>query len=260
MLELLIAKGTKKIPIPNGQSLLSGFSGTSTFTVPANVTGISAVTIGGGNQGTGATLAAGRGGDLRWIKNFPVTPGEKLTITLTSSGLSSIKRANSTVILLARGGLDQGIPSTTINLTLGIGGGDGGAAGVSAGNVSGGGGAGGYAGNGGTGYPTSSQLPAANSGAASGGQLLFDGSTFFGLAGGGVGPNGQGTTAANPGDGGSGGGGNASFVTGNPYGSGGGTRLTSSNGKDGYSGGGGCVRLIWGDGRFYPSTNTANMT
>jgi hypothetical protein len=67
--------------------------------------------------------------------------------------------------------------------------------------------------------------------------------------GGGVGILGQGANGSANGGGGSGGSNGGSI--GGAYGGGGGT--------DGNNGGTGAVRIIWGAGRSFPSTNTGNV-
>ena len=64
--------------------------GTSSFTVPPDVTLISAVLIGGGGGGSRGSntteQSGGGGGGLRWINSLPVVPGEVLTIYVGSGG------------------------------------------------------------------------------------------------------------------------------------------------------------------------------
>jgi len=88
---------------------------TYSYTVPENVTYISAVAIGGGGRGGDTdrfgfqrAAGAGGGGAVAWSNKIPVTPGEILTITVGNRSLSlpansSIKRGD-TVLLLAAGG------------------------------------------------------------------------------------------------------------------------------------------------------------
>jgi hypothetical protein len=180
----------------------------------------------------------------------------------------------------------------------GDGGGNGGAGGTCFGSdwssfplVSGGGGAGGYSGSGGGGgagtyyYDTSDGTAGAagapNSGAAGGGasSKWYSSWTTGGGGGGGVGILGKGTTGGetstpnnlgpNASQGGFGGSGGSDGVTrywtsgvaanlgapGGAYGGGGGGAASQIGG----TGGGGAVRIIWGDGRAFPSTNTGNV-
>lgn len=162
--------------------------------------------------------------------------------------------------------------------------GDGGGAGGNASSYQGGGGAGGYAGYGGRGYT----YAGATGGGANGGGYY---SSSYGTgAGGGVGLNGQGTSGAlfvaidgngsrlnsstsnssgGGGEGGSGGGDgrqgentwgytfHTNDIRGGVYGGGGGGSGTSYGGGNGGQGG---VRIIWGPGRAFPATLTADQT
>jgi hypothetical protein len=145
-----------------------------------------------------------------------------------------------------------------------------------------GGGAGGYAGAGGTGGATTatsaSRGPTLNSGGGAGGWATSDGPAS---GGGGVGiygkgadgdPTGDGawwTLVAYGGGGGSGGGGGERGDgpyggSGGAYGGGGGGAENTMPGSywdygQGGAGGGGACRIIWGSGRAYPSTNTADV-
>lgn len=144
-----------------------------------------------------------------------------------------------------------------------------------------GGGAGGYAGAGGTGGTTSSisasRGPALNSGGGAGGFAVSDGPAG---GGGGVGIYGQGADGDPSGTdiwynmvcwgggGGSGGGaggwsaGDGNAGAGGAYGGGGGGGEINVNGWNygqGANGGNGACRIIWGSGRAYPSTNTADV-
>jgi hypothetical protein len=160
---------------------------------------------------------------------------------------------------------------------IGDGGGDGGAGGsydMTYDRYGGGGGAGGYAGNGGHGgiyqYASSITLPAANTGAAAGGMAAYAPGAY-GAGGGGVGLKGISATATAAGAAGSGGAaGNSSTGVGGQYGGGGqqspGGALAYKNDIPVTPGatvtivvtGNGGARILWGDGRFYPSTNTGD--
>ena len=163
---------------------------------------------------------------------------------------------------------------------VGDGGGDGGGAAASVyagGSISsGGGGAGGYSGGGGRGGNSGTNASAGSGGAGGGG-----GGSFNGAGGGGgtwlegEGNAGGGYPFSNPGYGGYGGSrshvvfsknsgdyqGNAGTTStgrggdGGKYGGGGGGDSTSNNGGNGSQGGSGAVRIIWGTGRAFPSTN-----
>ena len=162
---------------------------------------------------------------------------------------------------------------------VGDGGGNGGGAAAvvySGGSISsGGGGAGGYSGGGGRGGNSGTMASGGSGGAGGGGSGSFNG------AGGGGGTSLTGTIAqygdgyaqgfSNPGFGGGSGSykyWNRSLAIGNDgttstgrggdggkYGGGGGGDSTSNNGGNGSQGGSGAVRIIWGTGRAFPSTN-----
>ena len=170
---------------------------------------------------------------------------------------------------------------------IGTGGGNGGAGGRP-GSVGpgGGGGAGGYSGSGGaggSGFPPGSSSGAyagstgygGGGGGGGGGAYNWDhsGNATAGGGGGGVGLLGQGasggggsltsstSTGANRGTGGSGGTGGSVTPAGGAYG-GGGSRSTSGyygNTGSSSAGAGGAVRIIWGENRAFPSTNTGNL-
>lgn len=238
--------------VPSGQQV---FTSSGTFTVPENTTTISAVCVGCG--GTSFSNNGGRGGDLRYATSIAVTPGETLTITIsTTGGVTTIDRSGS-VLLGARGGSSGSSTATGGD----IGGGNGGNGGTTSGpRNGGGGGAGGYNGNGGAGGGDSSSGGNGSGGGGGGGA----GSNADGGAGGGgggvgllgTGSNGAGgTTAANGncGTGGSGGLPVSSTQThaGGAYGGG--------RGAGGSVVGAGAVRIIWGTGRAYPSTGVADV-
>ena len=238
----------------------------------------------------------GAGGGLRWINNIPVTPGEILLITTAAGGIggqyptpttgdgfdggrSSIVRKSTMEELVWAGGGVGGAQATrnggtgSIRSVVGdspimfIGGGDGGQAGApsrATGSTGGGGGAGGYAGDGGRGYSTNH-----TAGAGGGG-----GGGYSNASGGGVGILGQGANGVagiynkNNGLGGPGSGGSYGTLSGTSVGGRGGaygggatpsTNYQSYSALKGGQGGHGAVRIIWGNGRAYPSTKTGNL-
>lgn len=178
---------------------------------------------------------------------------------------------------------------------LGDGGGTGGGGGATYGGGNhtggGGGGAGGYTGNGGNGGSdaaaagdSAQSVGFAGQGGGGGGAFQGDANsgsnTYGGGGGGGVGILGQGTSGAernysnwittyqNGGFGGSGGangasgGANATGKNGGNYGGGGGGQGADSGSYTGGAqsqGAQGAARIIWGSGRAYPSTNTADV-
>lgn len=206
--------------------------GVYTFKVPLGVFSIAAVCVGAGGRSNGAGPG---GGGLRWRNNIAVTPGQEIAVVVGASPMDNGKGGDSSVgsFVAAYGG--EGVYQTGGSGTpIGgdVGGGDGGRGG-DAGEASGGaGGAGGYTGNGGRGQ-SGNGSPAATSGSGGGG----GGGGGPGYPGGGVGLFGQGPEGAAgswqvPGSPGSGG-------LGAQYGGG--------------RGGGGAVRIIWGEGRSFPS-------
>ena len=245
-------------------------AGTYTFTVPAGVTQLSAVVVGGGGGGAGSDgtesqgNTGGGGGGLAY-GTFTVTPGENLTVTVgaagqagsntgtdgTAGGDTTIARGATT--LLSGGGGLGGQNESTASRAGGSSGGterDGGGNGGSSGSAtdsnsgSGGGGAGGYSGNGGNGGSNGGTGAAGSGGGGGGGDSFTTGQAD---RGGGVGLFGEGISGAASGGGGSG---STSYF----YGGGGGARDDDSAGF-GSSGGPGAVRIVWGSGRSYPSTN-----
>jgi hypothetical protein len=145
----------------------------------------------------------------------------------------------------------------------------------------GGGGAGGYTGVGGTGARSSGLADSADratsglgggggGGGNSQGNLLINSYTEILNSGGGVGIYGSGSNGSGgnytSGYSNRGGGGGSSGATGNSagglYGGGGGTRPETTLGinfvRNGGTGGQGAVRIIWGDGRSYPTTSISN--
>ena len=245
------------------------FTSSGTFTVPAGVTSICAVAVGRGQNGAagngmGTLGRGGDGGTLSYTNSISVTPGESLTVTIatstsSSTGETTLKRS-STVLLAARAG---GQTSGQANVGTSFAGGAApapyggyGSGGGGAGGYSGAGGAGGYIGGGGS----------AGSGGSGGGGGCGDSGEYSGGGGGvgllGAGSNGAaGSAGGGGGGGGSGGGGgagksdDAGGAGGNYGGGGGGGDIINAGG----SGGGGALRIIWGAGRSYPSTNTGDV-
>ena len=243
-----------------------GTPGTYSFVVP-NVTEISAVTVGPGARGTSSYGNAG--GDLRYAVSLPVTPGETLTIVIASGTTASrtVIMRGSTVLLAASNlyHYSSGLPSSTVD-GVNIFGGNGGNGGdpPTQGSGTGGGGAGGYSGNGGRGGTMGAQ-PTAGTGGGGAGGTAGGGEGLAGRGGGGVGLKGEGLSGTTSGQGGSGGGNSVqqSSINGAAaglYGGGGGgsgqSGSTFGTPGPGQSGG---ARIIFGGGRYYPSTNTQDL-
>lgn len=240
-------------------------------------------------------MSGGGGGGLGYKNNISVTAGQSYTVFVGGGGLAGRYSANSTAggdsyfintTTVKGGGGPPGRYSTSAPSDggdhVGDGGGDGGGvykSGSSGSGPQGGGGAGGYSGDGGRGgqnaagrYP----LDGSGGGGAGGGNNASTDTKGYG--GGGVGILGEGSdgtkTNNDAGGGGSGGGdgyagpgreGTSSTAadpvdgavkrTGGNYGGGGG----GGNDDQGGNGGGGAVRIIWGTGRAFPSTNTGDV-
>lgn len=260
--------------------------GTHTWTVPAGVTSVHVVAVGAGGAPPGSypysfRKPGGGGGGLGWKNNIPVTPGEQITVEVgthsgrgSSGGDSWFKNATT-----VKGGGGQGAGNYGSITTapaggtyVGDGGGNGGAS-YSRNdpyNQGGGGGAGGYSGNGGHGqHQDASPAWSAGSGGGGAGGAKGGYSNYPGGGGGGVGLYGEGASGSSVGAGGSGGadggggssGGGTNGAGGTPprgiggkYGGGSGYITTGVNQWVGNVGQGG-VRVIWGTGRAFPSTN-----
>jgi hypothetical protein len=261
-------------------------AGTYSWVAPAGVTSVSVVCIGGGGGGGNSFYGrnGGSGGGLGYKNNITVVPGNSYTIVVGAAGTRGTvsvrdggNGGNSTALgAVGNGGLGGTSTGTGIKAGGGFsgdGGGNGGAA-IDL-SCSGGGGAGGYAGNGGdggqgSGSKTSGSAGATSSGAGGGGGGAQDaGSGAWAGAGGGVGILGLGSTGAGGavggsrgtrGGGGSGGTGDTQTEYGGAYGGGGGAGAGQPDGVGGGGDGGvGAVRIIWGAGRAFPSTNTGNL-
>lgn len=277
---MLRTAGPKGGGAPPGQALFGVNVGPGTFTwvAPAGVRSVCVVCVGSGGWG-GFTWSSGGqgGGGLGWKNNIPVTPGQSYTVRVGNWGTNGSNSGSnaagtssffiSDLTVSGRGG-GNGTGGTYV----GDGGGNGGNGGGGS-WTEGGGGAGGYTGNGGNAGLTTNVGP----GGGGNGSYSAYSSTWGTGGGGGVSLMGQGASAVgwNPatvagaaGNGGSGGaagtwGETASYGNGSRmgglYGGGGGGSGTSTtnngNGKGGHAG----VRIIWGAGRAFPSTNTQDM-
>ena len=279
-----------------GSKLTSGLNfeaGQVAFTTPGPHTwvapeaaahfGISIVVVGGGGGLRGRDPnsnygAGGGGGGLRWRNAYPVTAGASYAIQVGAGGQNAPSSdpgpANGTPsyfvgpsVLYAEGGTggrdsaeSPGGGGSPTSSPL-IGGGDGGYgydSETSGGGHGGGGGAGGYSGNGGN---AAKPGVSRTNGAGGAGGAGFGGGGGVGIFG--EGPNGS--EGFNNGQGGSGGtdGGYYASPTdggkGGLYGGGAGCVDNSAPFPETYAdGGGGAVRIIWGDGREFPSTLTGD--
>ena len=279
--------------ILNMTGLSSTFTtvGSNTFTVPAGVTKISAVLIGGGGAGGGGSAGGsgsggqgGGGGGLRYINDFPVTPGQTLTIIVGAGGNGGTgaggNGANSEIVGVATafggtgGAADYtgtvgagGTGSIIAGNIGGSSGGNGGTATLTTG--AGGGGSAGYSGNGGSGGNgsiTNGGVAGSGGGAGGGGAPTASGS-----GGGGVGVLGLGSSgslsngAGNAGSGGSNGstGNTNNGAAGGLYGGGGGGADGNAGSvTSGGNGAQGIVRIVWSPSskfsRLFPTNQVGN--
>lgn len=273
-------------------------AGTYSWTVPEGVFSICAVAVGGGGGsaglvgGNGPGSSGGGGGALSYKNNWPVTPGQILTLVVGARGLvvagTGQSGGNSTIsdgfgnIMIAGGG--SGGVSGSLVKTLGgqssgyrDGGGSGGQGGAGgpddndSGRPGGGGGAGGYSGKGGDGGQATSRFGFPDQfigidgengqGGAGGGGGGGNGTHEYSAGGGGVGLFGQGTSGL---------GGTTSKTSSTPLpvrGEPGSAGIVSSliavggsyggggggsGGVVGGAGGTGAIRIIWGLDRSFP--------
>ena len=197
---------------------------TYSWTVPAGVTAIHAVSVGGGGGGeANHDGASGCGGALAYKNNISVTPGDVVTVYVggggratswgnnSNNGSSSRITVNGTNYAIAGGGTggDQNGTSNDwiTNNNYSSSGNDGGGAGGSGIHYGGcrmsGGGAGGYNGGGGTSSgragnnPYWGVQPQAGQGGGGGGGTSANGSSnYYSAGGGGTGVYGQGSNGA----------------------------------------------------------------
>lgn len=269
---------------PPGQQAYTT-AGTYTWVVPAGVTSVSVVCVGGGGYSSGGW--AGGGGALAYVNSISVTPGESLSVRVPNGNFSTnttgnanasayLQRSGTSLVEAGSGGIGATYNGGTV--TIGTGGSGGGAP---SGGYGGGGGAGGYSGNGGNGGSFTTAGLAGTGGGGGGGGGRNSGNNNGGGGGGGVGILGQGSSgtgganggALSGGVGGTGGSGGSTGGTGSNFlccGSflmvggaggvyGGGTGVSDTN----VSGARGAVRIIWagasGITRAFPSTNTGDL-
>jgi len=262
MLTLIPVKSSMPSTVVGQQTLTSS----QTFTVPDGAENLCVVAVGsGGTRGANYVFGfpsvtyfagAGGGGALCWANSLPVNPGDTIEVKIGTLGsqTDTTIAVNGTVILRAGAGKNGGNGNSanggtpqrtggaggtfTSTLPAGTWGGGKGAAG-SNGMTSGSappsaGGAGGYAGDGGF----------ANGSVGGGVGAGGGGGSNKGSASGGVGLQGQGTN------------GQGSFT---------GYSAQANGSPPGpFFGGaeaqGGAVRFIWGKGRAFPKTRTADIT
>lgn len=271
-LAVLAGAGNKN---PVGQQL---FEASGTFTAPAGVHHVSVVCVGGGasgrdGQGTGR---GGGGGNLAYGNNIPVIPGTTYSVVVGAGAAPNSNDGGDSYFidaasLNAPGGQYEAVSLSNSGTYL-TGGGKGG----SVVGQKGGGGAGGYSGNGGAGGTQGNSGIDGSGGGGGGGASSTFANNGAG-AGGGVGLLGEGLsgtggvyvsgdTSPDGGQGGSGGdnggqGGTAFGGSGGLYGGGGAQGQCGVSGCTAIAGSGadGGVRIIWGNDRAFPSTNTGDL-
>jgi hypothetical protein len=249
--------GTSKLYIPTGQILFttSGF-----WTIPSGITNISVLCIGAGaGYRINTAIKPCGGGGLSYINNLPVINGSTIIIYVGvgggtysnfADGQSSRITYNSIDYARAEGGRTTGQGGVGTHGT----GGEGNLQGSSL--WASGGGAGGYSGTGGIGSPSGGQSYPGTGGGGGGGLAGSGGGTdVFG-----EGVSGQAFTGIGFGrQGSTGGSGNGTTISTLYGGGGGGETTTGTNAKTNGFGGSGAVRIIWGAGRSFPSTNTMDQ-
>lgn len=272
-----IGTGAPGLPRRTGVrgEILYPLPGSYIFTVPDGVYSVCAVAIGGGGDAgnNGVFVNSGGAGALAWANDILVSPGDQIAVVVGDRAQTSYFMDMNTC---AAGGGTNG--SNTVTASPGVGGtviagrGGNGGNGVATNNNtvacgSSGGATGGYSGDGGSGVAVSASAARAGNagtgGSGGSGGIASDGTTVTKVGGsGGVGVYGEGTsgaggsTAGTDGQGGSGGRSgqtvrNANVGMPGLFGAGG---SATNNGLAGW-GATGCVRVLWGDGRAFPSTD-----
>ena len=277
--------------VPARGEITFAIPGTYTWVVPEGVTSVSAVCVGGGSGGfvnSAGSQTGGAGGGLAWGNAFSVSAGSVLDIDVGEPGLasrvgldntdeefanlsggeSSVRLAGSYLVRAGGGTVASDSLSAAGGAVI-VGSGGAGGAGVLNSNGVSGGGAGGYSGVGGAGVGANSAGNAgAGGGGGSGGAFNDHGSNGGGVGLFGEGSNGDGggssTVLAGGGGGGSGGETARSLVLGSAEGQsvtlsgasfGGGGSAYDGVYDIANCGGHGAVRIIWGKGREFPSTD-----
>lgn len=257
--------------------ILYALPGTYLLTVPDGVYSVCAVTIGGGGDaGNNTTFVnSGGAGALAWANDIPVSPGDQITVVVGDRTQASyFMDTNTCAAGGGTSGANTGTASPGAGGTVIAGRGGNGGNGASSNNASAaaaasGGATGGYSGNGANGAAASGATSVAGNagsgGAGGSGGLNSDGTNISKVGGsGGVSPYGEGASGAGGTTAGTAGGGGSGGQSGiNPtdsvfvgqaglYGAGAGARNLSGYKAIGSTG---CVRVLWGDGRAFPSTD-----
>ena len=282
--------------VPPGQQEWTS-PGTQSWTVPAGITDICILCIGGGAGGagggaTGYRCCGGAGGGGAWKNNVSVTPGEVLTIITGSGGSGNSGGSNSeqpggnggdskversgTALCHASGATWNGHSSCNGgNVVVGDGGGLGGGDASLTGSAWGNGnqmvdldgtgnysgGCGGYGtggGGGGVGNKGGGAWQSSTTSFSHNGRGTYDILSNNNV---GYPDGGTGRSGGTNGSGGSGGYGN---IVGGAGSGGAGGYYGGGGGGGQYGGGGGqggkgAVRIMWGSGRAYPNTSTQDL-
>lgn len=227
---------------PTGEVTFDTAGASGSWVVPAGVSEVCVVMLSAGAIGSGSS---GAGGTLRWINALAVTPAESLDYQVgqlaeatSTDRISFLKRSGAELLQAGTSLANSTATGASVGGSLG---GDGAVG--EGGQLAGGGGAGGYSGRGGRGargitFPFGvAQAPQAGSGGGHGGNL--------GQHGGGVGILGLGPDGTKYST-------NGSDLGSAVYGRGAAQDTPSGSVP---AGTGGAIRIIWGPGRAFPSTN-----
>ena len=252
-------------PNVNANNLASNFVQYA-WTVPAGVTSVSILAIGGGGGGSTSTLSSngvagggGGGGALSYRNNLSVTPGDTYNVYVgyggdggTSSGNNNafaggetnVLAPNTSYVIRAQGGAKG-----SYNVTSGYGSNalGGTAYNYNTGGGNGGAGGNGSNGNGGGGGAVNSYTSTVTS--RGGGTAIF-GEGANGAASSGNNSQGNSTTQGYRGSESA-----ATTIKSGEYG-GGGCGAEDDSGAGGGDGNRGVVRIMWGESRSFPNTNT----
>jgi hypothetical protein len=256
-------------------------AGTFQWVCPEGVTSVCVVAIGGGGGGVAYTsgtysMNGGTGGGLGWKNNIPVIPGNSYTVVVGGGGANANYGSTggtggnsyfiTTSSVCGYGGIGgkYNTRQVTGGSHTGTGGGNGGGTVMyssSGYGQAGGGGGGGYSGNGGDGTTKNYTAATANGNGGGGGGGNANSAMNRSYGGGGTGIYGEGSSGIgviyNGGTGGSDGQDATNLYSGALFGGGGGGSTSGNN--TAANGSGGAVRIIWGAGRAFPSTNTIDL-
>ena len=246
--------------VVSGNYCLVRFNSSGTWTVPAGVTSVDILTVGGGGaggSGTGTNQAGGGGGGGEVIDTLgrAVTPGNLLTISVGAGGTGGAGATTNSTAGTA-GGATSVTGSGFVTITS-RGGGQGASYNLTgAGALAAGAGPTVAGGGGGSGGPTSRGVAAGSGGVSNGGAPNNNdtsGSYQTGGGGGGAGGNGSaGTTVL----GGAGGAGKASTISGTTLGGGGGGAKRDGTGTGGGTAAAGGGAGGWGTAGTAGTANT----